>query len=89
MTQLLDIPDPSTSTAGDFAYSAVEAGMSSEDVDQLTTVFEEVRYGGMDPEPREDLALETLRDIEDTYGGASDVDADPADDSTDEGGEDE
>lgn len=85
MTDLLDIDDPETSTAGEFADAAVEAGMAREDVDQLTTLFEEVRYGGMDPEPREELALETLRNIEETYGGAdadTDGDAGPTDDGT-------
>lgn len=69
MTDLLSIDDPETSTAGEFADAAVDAGMAREDVEQLTTLFEEVRYGGMDPEPREELALETLRTIEETYGG--------------------
>jgi len=68
MTDLLDLPNPDASTAGEFAEAAVDAGMGEEDVAQLTRLFEEVRYGDMDPGPREDLALETLRGIEERYG---------------------
>jgi len=73
MTGLLDLPNPESSTAGQFAAAAVEAGMDEDDVDQLTRLFEEVRYGDMDPEPREDLAVETLRNIEERYGTPDDV----------------
>jgi hypothetical protein len=77
MTAMLDIATPDSSTAGEFADAAVDAGMRRDDVSGLTQVFEEVRYGGMDPEPREEHALETLRRIEETYGAGSD--AGPAD----------
>ena len=50
--------------------TAVEAGMAREDVDRLTSLFEEVRYGGESPtEEREEQALEALRRIEDEYAG--------------------
>lgn len=67
MTELLDSSNPESSTPGDFAAAAMDAGMADDDVKKLTTLFEEVRYGDMDPGPREDLAIETLRDIQDTY----------------------
>lgn len=75
MTRLLDIPNPESNTAGMFSDAAVEAGMGEEDIDQLTRLFEEVRYGDMDPEPREELALETLRRIEARYSSSEGTDA--------------
>ena len=96
MTELLDLPNPDSSTAGQFAATAVDAGMAEDDVDRLTRVFEEVRYGDMDPDPREDLAVETLRGIEERYGASEDVavdgevppgeDVDTTDSETSDGG---
>jgi len=74
MTELLDISDPDSSTAGEFADAAIETGMDQDDVSEITRLFEEVRYGGMDPEPREELALDTLRHVERTYGPSGDDD---------------
>ena len=71
MTGLLAIDSPETATPREFAAAAVDAGMEGDDVGQLTTLFEEVRYGDMDPTPRERLAVETLRSIQSTYGTES------------------
>jgi hypothetical protein len=69
MTALLDIPNPRSSTPGEFASAAVEAGMARGDVDELTRLFEEVRYGGESAtEDRETRAVTALRRIESTYG---------------------
>ncbi|MDY6817666.1 MAG: DUF4129 domain-containing protein [Halobacteriales archaeon] len=69
MTEYLDVSNPRSSTPAEFASAAVEAGMVREDVDELTRLFEEVRYGGAEPTPdREERAIETFRRIEDTYG---------------------
>jgi hypothetical protein len=68
MTAELDVDRPDSSTPGEFATEAVEAGMAPEDVDRLTDLFEKVRYGGRDPTAdREQRAIETLRRIEDQY----------------------
>ncbi|WP_276300203.1 DUF4129 domain-containing protein [Halorussus lipolyticus] len=70
MTDHLDVPNPRSSTPAEFAGAAVDAGMAREDVDRLTSLFEEVRYGGEAPtEEREEQALEALRRIEDEYAG--------------------
>lgn len=45
MTRQLDGPDPATSTPGEFAAAAADAGMDRQDVEALTQLFEEVRYG--------------------------------------------
>ncbi len=69
MTRHLPVEHPRSSTPSEFADAAVEAGVSREDVTELTELFEEVRYGG---EPvtadRERRAVEALRHIEDEYG---------------------
>jgi len=67
MTQLLDIPDPETSSPLDFAEAAIEFGLDEDDVTELTDLFNEVRYGHMDAESREERALEILRHIESEY----------------------
>lgn len=67
MTRLLDIANPKTTAPRTFAEMAVEAGLDEADVSELTELFNEVRYGGMDPEEREDRAVEILRHIEATY----------------------
>lgn len=79
MTRLLDMPNPDTSTPGEFAEAAIEVGFEKEDIDRLTTLFEEVRYGRMDPEPREELAVETLRNVEQAYGDHADADGEGGD----------
>ena len=68
MTALLDIPNPETSTPGDFETAAVEAGMGQDDVRELTRLFEDVRYGDADPSPvRERRAIDVFRRIETRY----------------------
>lgn len=70
MTDALDGPDPATSTPGEFADAAVAAGMGRERVDDLTDLFERVRYGD-EPvtERHERRAIETLRAIETDHEG--------------------
>jgi hypothetical protein len=73
MTALLDIPNPRSSTPGEFASAAVGAGMDRGDVDELTHLFEAVRYGGESAtEDRETRAVTALRRIESTYGEGED-----------------
>jgi hypothetical protein len=69
MTTYLEVDQPASSTPGEFAAAAVDAGMTREDVDELTRLFEEVRYGGADPADREQRAVAALRRIEAAYGG--------------------
>ncbi len=77
MTTELEVDHPRSSTPSEFATAAIEAGMDRDDVDRLTKLFEEVRYGGFDPTPaREREAIGTLRRIEDAYAELG-VDADP------------
>jgi hypothetical protein len=79
MTNLLDVPDPETSTPMDFADAAVDLGLAADDVSELTELFNEVRYGHRSAEEREERAVEVLRHIEATYEGADDDVDDPAD----------
>lgn len=68
MTDHLDVSNPDSSTPAEFAAAAVAAGMNETDVSELTTLFEEVRYGGETPtEERERRAVTALRRIEDVY----------------------
>jgi hypothetical protein len=69
MTDLLDVDKPEMYTPGEFADTAVSLGMAEDDVNELTRLFNEVRYGGRDASTREDQALEILRNIEAEYGG--------------------
>lgn len=68
MTRLLDVPNPESATPGEFADEAVAIGMSREHVEELTTLFEEVRYGNRDVSTREEHAIEVFRMIESEYG---------------------
>lgn len=75
MTTELEVEHPRSSTPAEFAMAAIEAGMNRHDVDRLTSLFEEVRYGGFDPTAeREREAIETLRRIEDQYAGVDATD---------------
>lgn len=77
MTDLLDVPNPASSTPGEFAAAAREAGMDAEHVDALTDVFRDVRYGGREADAaRERRARDALRAIEDAYGADAGADAD-------------
>lgn len=74
MTEHLEVAAPETSTPGDFAREAIAAGMSTDDVMALTELFEEVRYGDRYPtDERERAAVETLRNIERTYGAGDET----------------
>lgn len=79
MTDHLAVDHPESSTPAEFATAATVAGMDTSDVDRLTALFEEVRYGGADPTAeRERAAVETLRRIEAAYAdGANDSDDGP------------
>jgi len=68
MTHHLDVAFPETSTPAEFADAAVEEGMDRADVEELTALFRDVRYGGAEATPdREQRAVAVLRRIEDTY----------------------
>ncbi len=70
MTGYVEVDAPQSSTPAEFATAAVEAGVDPDDIDALTDVFEEVRYGGASATPaREREAIEALRRIERRYGG--------------------
>jgi hypothetical protein len=70
MTTYLDVPHPESSTPGEFAAAAVDAGIDRDDVVELTDLFERVRYGHTAAtSEREDRALDALRRIEAQYGG--------------------
>lgn len=70
MTDLLDVDDPGTSTPGEFAAAAVEASLGREDVNELTRLFEDVRYGNQQPsDEHERRAITIFRRIEDRYAG--------------------
>ena len=80
MADLLPVDRPRSSTPAEFATAAVEAGMDRRDVDELTGLFEEVRYGGLAAsDERERRAVAALRRIEAAYaddGGADGADPD-------------
>ena len=91
MTDHLEVDRPESSTPGEFAAAAVDAGMIREDVTELTRLFEEVRYGGYEAdEDRERRAVEALRELEREYtdaGAGSTVlsDGENGDENTDGG----
>ncbi len=68
MTTLLDVSSPHSSTPRELADAAVAVGMAREDIEELTRLFEEVRYGEYDPSSRETRAIQVFRRIGDTYG---------------------
>lgn len=67
MTGLLAIEQPETTAPEEFADEAVNAGLARGDVEALTRLFTEVRYGRRDAETREARAVEILQSIEETY----------------------
>lgn len=68
MTEHLAVDNPDASTPAEFAAAAAEAGMDPADVDELTRLFEDVRYGDAPPtEDREARAVAALRRIEAAY----------------------
>ncbi|WP_247003718.1 DUF4129 domain-containing protein [Halosolutus gelatinilyticus] len=69
MIDLLEVSRPETTTPREFATVAVDAGMDSDDVRELTRLFEDVRYGEYSPTTeREKRAVRVFRRIERTYG---------------------
>lgn len=48
MAAHLDVARPATSTPGEFAEAAVAAGLPPDAVTELTALFEQVRYGGVE-----------------------------------------
>jgi len=73
MTSMLAMPNPDSATPGQFADAAVDLGMDECDVERLTELFEEVRYGRRDAASREERALDVLRNIEAEYGNGGDT----------------
>lgn len=68
MTRLLQLTDAETTTPREFANRAVEVGLAKSDVEELTALFTEVRYGGQAAELREGRAVEILRTVQASYG---------------------
>lgn len=70
MAESVDVADPRTATPADFAAAAADAGLDPDRVDELTDLFEAVRYGDREvTEERERRAIEALREIEREHGG--------------------
>lgn len=70
MTAHLDVDRPASSTPGEFVAAAVDAGMDPADVEELTDLFEAVRYGDESvTEERGERAVSALRRIESAYAG--------------------
>lgn len=73
MTADLDVERPASSTPGEFADAAIEAGMRPDDVRELTALFEAVRYGGRGATAeREHRARQLFRRIEARYAPEGD-----------------
>ena len=69
MTALLEVSEPETTTPREFASAATDAGLAADDVDELTRLFEDVRYGDYNPTTdREQRAVRVFRRIEAQYG---------------------
>lgn len=74
MTDVLPVDRPQSSTPAEFAAAAAEAGMARDDIDELTRLFEAVRYGGHEATgEREERAVAALRRIEATYAAGGDT----------------
>lgn len=68
MTTALAVEDPATKTPAEFASAARAAGMATDDVDRLTRLFQDIRYGDTPvTEDRVRDAKATLRRIEANY----------------------
>lgn len=73
MTEPLDVDHPESSTPGEFADAALAAGLDADDVDELTTLFETVRYGTTQiTDEHERRAQGALRRIERSADTATD-----------------
>lgn len=70
MIESVGVADPETTTPAAFARAAVRAGLDPADVDELTDLFREVRYGDADlTEDRIERATAALRRIEAAQDG--------------------
>ena len=70
MTRSLSVENPETTTPGEFADHAVAAGVDPGDVEELTRLFEVVRYGQTPvTDDRRERARSALERIEATYAG--------------------
>lgn len=67
MTALVDVSNPETSTPGEFAEAAIATGLAPDDVEALTRLFEDVRYGDRMTPADEERAISVLRRIEASY----------------------
>jgi hypothetical protein len=67
MAGRLEVSNPEATAPAEFAEAAVAAGMAETDVNTLTRLFEEVRYGEREAEPRAEDAVAALRRIERSY----------------------
>ncbi len=84
MTDALEVSNPDTTTPGEFAEAAIQAGMDPDDVQELTRLFEAVRYGDEPPLPdRIDRAEGALRRIEAAYATAEETAQQADSDGTD------
>lgn len=64
LTAALDVGEPASTTPGEFAAAAVDAGVDPDAVAELTAVFEAVRYGDGDPERYAERARAALEAVE-------------------------
>ncbi|RQG95987.1 DUF4129 domain-containing protein [Natrarchaeobius chitinivorans] len=77
MTRPLEVDRPETSTPGEFAAAAVDAGLAREDVAELTSLFEDVRYGDEETTGQmETRATAVLRRIEAEYADTEEAPTD-------------
>lgn len=69
MTDLLPVERDAATTPAEFARAAVERGFPAGPVGRLTRAFEDVVYGGQDPEERTSTARDALGRLRDRLGG--------------------
>lgn len=72
MATALDVDGPSTSTPGEFADAARDAGIDPAAVDDLTATFVAVRYGHDAPDDHEQRAVDALERIQAEHAVSSD-----------------
>jgi hypothetical protein len=84
MTDHLDVDRPDSATPAEFAAAATDAGFDPADVNELTELFETVRYGGeAATAERERRAVAALRRIESE--AAAETGPEAGDSTTDDG----
>lgn len=80
MTTLLEVERPDSSTPREFADAAVDAGLERDHVEELTRLFEDVRYGDVETTAAmEERAVSVLRRIETEYARDESESADTGD----------